>query len=324
VVIVHGVSRDFGDLKAVDDVSLEVPRGTILGVVGPSGSGKTTLVRLLTGTLVPTAGELRVLGEEPRRFTRHTRERIGYMPQNFILYEDLTAQENVDFVAALFGLTWPKRGRRVREVLQLVELWDARRRRARQLSGGMLRRLELACALVHQPDLLFMDEPTAGLDPMLRVTIWNEFRRLRDIGRTLVVNTQHVDEAEYCDLVAVLAHGKVIALAAPNELRRMAIGGEVIEVETSQPFDGVLLQRVPGVRRVDQSTPRHMLLITEDAGVATPRVLEEISAAGGQVVSSSEYVPSFDEVFSKLVAREDGQLSQEDQSPHARSVARAA
>jgi ABC-2 type transport system ATP-binding protein len=324
VVITRGVSRDFDDVKAVDDVSLEVPRGTILGVIGPSGSGKTTLVRLLTGTLVPSSGELRVLGEEPRRFTRHTRERIGYMPQNFVLYEELTAQENLDFVAALFGLTWPKRGRRVREVLQLVELWDARSRRARQLSGGMQRRLELACALVHQPDLLFMDEPTAGIDPMLRLTVWNEFRRLRDIGRTLVVNTQYVGEAEYCDQVAVLAHGKVVALADPGELRRSALGGEVIEVETSQPFDGVLLQRVPGVRRVDQSTPRRMLLITEEAGAATPRVLEEISAAGGQVVSSSEYVPSFDEVFSKLVAREDGQEAQEDQSPNARSVARAA
>ncbi len=324
VVSVNGVSRAFGDLKAVDEVSLQVPPGTILGVIGPSGSGKTTLVRLLTGTLVPTAGELRVLGEEPRRFSRHTRERIGYMPQDFVLYEELTAQENLDFVAALFGLTWPKRGRRVREVLQLVELWDARGRRARQLSGGMQRRLELACALVHQPDLLFMDEPTAGLDPMLRLTVWNEFRRLRDIGRTLVVNTQYVGEAEYCDQVAVLARGKVLALADPGELRRMAIGGEVIEVETSQPFDGVLLQQVPGVRRVDQSAPRHMLLITEEAGAATPRVLEEINAAGGQVVSSSEYVPSFDEVFSKLVAREDGQLSQEDQSRNARSVARAA
>jgi|SRR5215472_1079820 len=312
IVSARAVSRYFGDLKAVDAVTLEVPRGTILGVIGPSGSGKTTLVRLLTGTLVPSGGELRVLGEEPRRFGRHTRERIGYMPQHFVLYEELTAAENVSFVASLFGLLWPRRGRRVREVLRLVELWEARGRRARHLSGGMQRRLELACALVHQPSLLFVDEPTAGLDPMLRQTIWNEFRRLRDLGRTLVVTTQYVAEAEYCDQVVVLAHGRVAALASPSELRRAAFGGELIEIETSEPFDGGSLARVPGVRTVDQSAPRHLVVVTDDAGTAMPRVLEQINAAGGQVVNSSEYFPNFDEVFSRLVEREDGASSAED------------
>jgi len=172
IVSVRNVRRAFGDVVAVDDVSLEVPRGTILGVIGPSGSGKTTLVRMLTGTLRPTAGELRVLGQEPSRFTRYAREHIGYMPQHFSLSEELTASENVGFVASLFGLLWPRRRRRVREVLELVDLWDARGRRARFLSGGMQRRLELACALVHDPTLLFVDEPTAGLDPMLRQAIW--------------------------------------------------------------------------------------------------------------------------------------------------------
>jgi ABC-2 type transport system ATP-binding protein len=318
------LTRSFGDLKAVDNVTLEVPRGTILGVIGPSGSGKTTLVRLLNGTLLPSSGELRVLGEEPRHFSRHTRERLGYMPQHFVLYEELTASENVNFVASLFGLTWPKRGRRVKEVLQLLELWDARGRRARQLSGGMQRRLELACALVHQPIFLFADEPTAGLDPMLRLTIWNEFRRLRDIGCTLVVNTQYVGEAEYCDQVAVLAQGKVVALADPVELRRMALGGEVIEVQTGDSFDGAVLQRVPGVHRVEQSAPRHMLLYTADAGAATPRVVEAIHSAGGEVVSSSEYVPSFDEVFSKLVTRGNGERLDDGEVADARSIARAA
>src|ERR687888_1351103 len=122
----EGVSRRYGELVAVDNVTLEVPRGAILGVIGPSGSGKTTLIRMLTGTLVPTSGELRVLGEEPRRFRRHTRERIGYMPQHFVLYEELTAAENVSFVAALFGLLWPKRGRRVREGLRLGGVLGAR------------------------------------------------------------------------------------------------------------------------------------------------------------------------------------------------------
>ena len=144
--------------------------GTILGIIGPSGSGKTTTIRLLTGALAPDDGQVRVLGEDPRTFRRRTRERIGYMPQQFTLYADLTARENVDFVASLFGMLWRTRHRRTREVLQLVDLWDARGRRAGRLSGGMQRRLELASALVHDPDLLFLDEPTAGIDPILRAT----------------------------------------------------------------------------------------------------------------------------------------------------------
>jgi ABC-2 type transport system ATP-binding protein len=327
VVALDGVSRHYDDVEALDDVTLEVASGTILGVIGPSGSGKTTLIRMLTGTLEPTSGKLLVLGQVPRKFTRHAREQIGYMPQHFVLYEELTAAENVSFVASLFGLLWPKRGRRVNAVLKLVDLWEARGRRARQLSGGMQRRLELACALVHEPVLLFVDEPTAGLDPMLRQKVWAEFRRLREDGRTLVVTTQYVGEAEYCDVVAVLSHGRLIALATPDELRRMAIGGEVIEVQTAQGFDASTLEALSGVRSVRQNAPRHFLVIADDAGAATPRVLQEIQTAGVEVVSSSEYRPSFDEVFAALVEQADqpGGDSEEDNGGRTRrSVARAA
>src|SRR5947208_11453778 len=164
----EGVTRRYNDIRAVDNVTLEVPRGTILGVIGPSGSGKTTLIRMLTGTLEPTQGKLTVLGQNPRKFTRHVREKLGYMPQHFVLYEELTAAENVSFVASLFGLLWPKRGRRVNQMLKLVELWDARGRRARHLSGGMQRRLGRACALGHDPPLLLGGAPTGGPHPRLR------------------------------------------------------------------------------------------------------------------------------------------------------------
>jgi ABC-2 type transport system ATP-binding protein len=305
LVTIKDLTRRFGDVVAVDGVTLDVPSAAILGIIGPSGSGKTTLVRMLTGTLEPSEGELRVLGQEPRKFSRHTRERIGYMPQHFVLYEELTAAENVSFVAALFGLLWPRRRRRVREVLQLVELWDERGRRARNLSGGMQRRLELACALVHEPILLFVDEPTAGLDPVLRQHVWTEFRRLRDAGRTLVVTTQYVAEAEYCDAVAVLDHGRLVALAPPEELRKKALGGEVIEIETVEPFDGIRLEQVEGVRQVRQNAPRHVLLVVDDAGEATPRLLQSITDLGIQIQSSSEYRPTFDEVFARLIESDD-------------------
>jgi len=303
IVVMDHVTRRYDDLAAVDDVSLEVPRGTILGVIGPSGSGKTTLIRMLTGTLAPSEGDLSVLGEHPRKFRRQTREKLGYMPQHFVLYDELTARENVSFVASLFGLLWPKRGRRVRQLLELLDLWDARNRRAKQLSGGMQRRLELACAMVHDPVLLFVDEPTAGIDPMLRETVWNEFRRLRDAGRTLVVTTQIVSEAAYCDSIAVLSHGALIALASPEDLRRRASGGDVIEIKTTAAFDGVTLDGLPGVREIRQHAPREILVITDDAATTTPRVVEAIQSAGGTVVSSSEYRPTFDEVFSRLVTQ---------------------
>jgi ABC-2 type transport system ATP-binding protein len=327
IVSMEGVSRRYGDMAAVDDISLQVNAGTILGVIGPSGSGKTTMIRMLTGTLEPTSGSLTVLGQIPRKFTRHAREKIGYMPQHFVLYEELTASENLSFVASLFGLLWPKRGRRVKEMLKVVDLWEARGRRARQLSGGMQRRLELACALVHDPLLLFVDEPTAGLDPMLRQKIWAEFRRLREVGRTLVVTTQYVGEAEYCDQVAVLAHGRLIALAQPEELRRMALGGEVLEIETAQAFDAAILKQVPGVRDVRQSGPRHFLVVTDDAGEATPRVLQALQTAGVEVLSSSEYRPSFDEVFAELVSQADVANSAEEEDrrvSNSRGIARAA
>ncbi|HET7677060.1 MAG TPA: ABC transporter ATP-binding protein [Candidatus Limnocylindrales bacterium] len=302
-VVVRQATRRFGDLTAVADLTLEVPAGTILGLIGPSGSGKTTTLRLLTGALAPDSGSVRVLGEDPRRFRRRTRERIGYSPQQFVLYPDLTAGENIDFVAALFGMLLVRRRARVRKVLRLLDLWDARGRRASQLSGGMQRRLELACALVHEPDLLFLDEPTAGIDPLLRQTIWDELRRLRDDGRTLLVTTQYVTEAEYCDEVALVSEGQLIAHGTPDELRRHALGGEVIEIDTERAFDADSLPPIEGVREVRQHGARDLLVIAEDAGAATPRVADAIEAAGGAVVASREYRPTFDEVFAELVAR---------------------
>ena len=327
IVLTDGLTRRYDDLVTLDSVTLHVPRGTILGIIGPSGSGKTTLIRMLTGTLEPSEGRLQVLGEHPRKFKRHTREKLGYMPQHFVLYDELTAWENVSFVASLFGLLWPKRGRSVKRLLTLLGLWEARNRRARQLSGGMQRRLELACALVHDPVLLFVDEPTAGLDPVLRETVWNEFRRLRDAGRTLVVTTQVVSEAAYCDSVAVLSRGKLIALAPPEELRRMASGGDVIQVKTTTAFDGGNLKEVAGVREVRQHAPRDILVITDEAATAMPRVVQAVQSMGGNVESSSEYRPTFDEVFSRLV-ESDGAVEAEDDLTETerrdRTVARAA
>ena len=303
VVEIRGVGHRFGEVVAINGISLGVPGGTILGIIGPSGSGKTTTIRVITGAIAPEHGEARVLGEDPREFRRRTRERIGYMPQLFVLYPDLTARENVDFVAATFGLLGGTRRRRVDEVLQLVDLWDARDRRASQMSGGMQRRLALACALVHEPILLILDEPTAGIDPILRQRVWDELNRLRQEGVTLLVTTQYVTEAEYCDTVALISSGELVAFGAPEDLRRQALGGEVIEIHTAKPFEAGSLGVLDGVVEVRQTGPRELLVIAEDAGRAGPQVADAVDEAGGDVEYSREYRPTFDEVFTALVTR---------------------
>ena len=304
IIVARDMTRAFDGRAVVRGLSFDVQAGTILGLIGPSGSGKTTTVRMLTGTLGRTSGEIRVLGEDPLRFSRRTRGRLAYMPQLFSLYEDLSAQENVGFVAALYGIGPFRRGRLIRRALEVVELYDARHRLARDLSGGMQRRLELACALVHSPDVLFVDEPTAGIDPMLRVKIWDELRALRDQGRTLLVTTQYVTEAEYCDRVALIADGELVAYDAPDELRKKAFGGDVLEVD-----DGAGRRRrtcSPACRaspRYDSRPPRQLFVTTEDAASTTPQIIEKLREAGIAVVGMEEHQPTFDEVFTHLVER---------------------
>ena len=305
-IVARGVTKDFGEGAGIHDLDLVVPKGSILGLVGPSGAGKTTTIRLMTGALEAQSGEIRVLGSDPRRFRRATRERIGYMPQQFTLYPDLSAGENVDFVASLFGMLWRRRRRRVREVLRLVQLDEVRDRRASNLSGGMQRRLELACALVHEPDLLFLDEPTAGIDPLLRRTVWEEIHRLKGTGRTLVVTTQYVTEAEECDIVALVAEGRLIAHDTPDQLRRDALGGDMLEVETTLPFDPEVIADRDGVRRVTTRGLRNFWIAVDDGAAMLPVIDDLVSSAGGEVVAAREIRPSFDEVFATLVQRERG------------------
>ena len=302
-VSAEGLTRRFDDVTAVSDISFSVPAGSVLGIIGPSGSGKTTTIRMLMGSLAPTEGKVRVLGEAPVRFRRETRERIGYMPQQFTLYPDLTTKENVDFVGSLFGLLTFRRRKRVRQVLELLDLWDARGRRASDLSGGMQRRLELACALAHEPHLLILDEPTAGIDPILRKVIWDELHRLKGTGVTVLVTTQYVTEAEECDLVALVAEGQLIAFDTPDGVRRQAFGGDIVEITTEGVFDAAALTDSPLVHGIRQNGLRDFRAVVDEAGTAIPELVAAVNAAGGEVVATREARPSFEEVFTELVER---------------------
>jgi ABC-2 type transport system ATP-binding protein len=299
------VRKDFGGSTALNDVSFSVPQGALVGVIGPSGAGKTTAISLFTGNLAPTSGSVRTLGEPSSHLRPQTRERIGLMPQQFTLYPDLTAAENVDLLGSLFGLLPGRRRKRTTEVLRMVELADVRNRRASRLSGGMQRRLQLACAMVHEPELLFLDEPTTGIDPILRQSVWQELRRQREQGRTLVVTTQYVVDAEHCDLVALIADGRLLAYGPPAELRRVALGGDVVQVEVEGDWDSAPLLTNPRVRRLHRLTPDRFWVVVDHAGQDTPAIVEAVRASRAEIISVREYRPSFDEIFAVLIRRDE-------------------
>jgi ABC-2 type transport system ATP-binding protein len=309
-VVASGASKRFDDHEVVSDLSFEVEQGTIFGIIGPSGSGKTTTMRMLLGVLRPSAGELHVMGRRPHQFRRRDRERLGYMPQLFVLFPELSVMENMNFAASVYGVGWFGRSKRVRAALEFVELWGDRSKPADQLSGGMKRRLELAATLVHDPRVIFLDEPTAGIDPVLRQKFWDHFRELRDAGRTLIVTTQYVTEAEYCDRIVALREGRLVTVGAPEEVRREAIGGEVVIV-TGPDLDARARRAIYGVDpdyRVRRLADDRLEVIVDDAGAAVPALIDALRAAEVAVDTVEEQHASFDEVFVRLMeADENGE-----------------
>jgi len=217
-VDISEVTFRYGSIRALDGLSLVVPTGVSFGLLGPNGAGKTTLIRLLAGLLKPERGHVRILGEVPSRKMAH---RIGYMPQLHSLYAELSIWQNVDFFAKIYRLTdKAERARRVEEVIRLVGLWPRRNDSVLKLSGGMRQRVSLACAIVHNPPLLLLDEPTVGLDPELRVTFWEHFAALNEQGVTIIISSHTMDDAAHCNQLAFIRDGKVIAQGIPDQLRR--------------------------------------------------------------------------------------------------------
>jgi ABC-2 type transport system ATP-binding protein len=219
IVRAVGLEKHFGAIRAVDGLDLIVQAGEIYGLLGPNGSGKTTLIRLLIGLLKPTAGEAITLGSAMPN--KAVLGQVGYMTQSHALYEDLSVRANVAFFAEMSGLSRAERGR-IDDVLRLVELSDRASDLVRTLSGGMMQRTSLACALVHEPRLLLLDEPTVGVDPQLRAAFWAHFRSLADNGVTLIVSSHVMDEAERCDRLGFIRQGKLLAQGSAEELRRQA------------------------------------------------------------------------------------------------------
>jgi len=212
----NNVVKNFGSVRALKGVSLEVEQGTIYGMLGPNGAGKTTLIRLLTAAIKPSSGSLSVLGLNPQKDKRALRSKIGYMPQAPALYDDLSPLENIDFFGRAHSIE--NLSKRVDEVIEFVGLSRRARDPVYKFSGGMKQRVSLACALVHQPQILLLDEPTTGIDPKLRETFWKHFRQLADSGITLIISTHQMDEALYCDRLGILHEGRLLADDSPQRL----------------------------------------------------------------------------------------------------------
>ena len=307
-VVAEDLTRRFGSTTVVDELDLTVDRGQIHGFIGPSGSGKTTTVRMLTGILAPTSGTVMVLGEDPRRLGTEQRQRIGYMPQLGVLYPHLSIGDNLRFVAALYGVR--KARERIREVLDLLDLGGHEKLRLENASGGMQRRVALAASLLHRPSLLFLDEPTAGLDPVLRRTVWQHLQDLRDSGCAIFVTTQIVSEATMCDSVGLLADGRLLAHGPPEQLRREAEGGDVVDLHTDQRIDVESIEALLAHDLVDQASRigedgTTVRLTVSDADGATGQLSELLADRGVEVRLAERYLTPFDDVFVALVERRD-------------------
>jgi ABC-2 type transport system ATP-binding protein len=233
-IVARGLQKSFGKLRVLSDLSVKIPRGTTYCLLGPNGSGKTTFIRAVAGLLRLDGGDLRVL-EESVSNVRRVRPRIGYMTQHRALYPDLTLKENMEFYAGLYGIEGERMAERISELLDMVDLSEHRDRITGELSGGMYQRLSLACTLIHEPDLLLLDEPTVGIDPILREAFWRFFDDLAERGATILITTHLMDEAERCKIVGYMRAGRMLAEGSPEELKRLAGLRPILRLQVNDP-----------------------------------------------------------------------------------------
>jgi len=296
VISVENLTRRFGDFVAVDHINFEVRAGEVVGYLGPNGSGKTTTIRMLLGLLEPNEGQATVLGFDAFKQSEEVRSRAGYMSQKFAIYDDLTVLENLTFYGGVYGITEKER---IKQTLELVGLTGHESTLTRSLSAGWRQRLALGIALVHEPKLLFLDEPTSGVDPTARRAFWDLIYELAESGVTSLVTTHYMDEAEYCERVGIMRAGKLLAMDTPSNLKRDIIPGDVWEVYADPLQEGlVVLPEVEGVLRVGLAGD-HLRTITRK-GKSKEELLSALQARGVKVKDILIGEPTLEDVFISL------------------------
>ena len=296
--------RRFGPFTAVDGVSFAVEEGEIFGFLGPNGAGKSTTIKMLCGILAPTSGELRVGGVDVRAYPEEAKQQIGYMSQKFSLYEDLTVWENIEFYSGIYRLPKESKAGRMEEIIKLSGLGDQKDRLTGELPGGYKQRLALGCALLHDPSIVFLDEPTAGVDPISRRNFWELIARMAEDGKTIFVTTHYMDEAEHCDRLALLNNGKIVASGTPSQLKERQ-SGILLEVATSQPIAAFAAVR----RELAEANPAlfgSLLHLSVFDRAESEQKLNTIFAEKGIAIESISAISfSLEDVFCKVMGTAD-------------------
>ena len=305
IVEVQNLEKRFGDFRAVAGISFSVSRGEIFGFLGPNGAGKSTTIRMLCGLLTPSGGTGRVAGFDIRTETELIKTRIGYMSQKFSLYDELTVEENIDFYSGIYRLPRAKKVERKDWVLRMAGLTEHRRSRTGVLSGGWKQRLALGCSVLHEPPILFLDEPTSGVDPNSRRQFWDLIYELAGQGVTVFVTTHYMEESEYCGRLGIIYRGELIALGAPRDLKTQHMTEAVLEVDCARPNDAMgVIEQLPAVKEV-ALFGKGLHVVAADADAAASAIRDALASAQISLVRVERIVPTMEDVFVSLIEAKD-------------------
>ncbi|HMS84713.1 MAG TPA: ABC transporter ATP-binding protein [Nitrospira sp.] len=307
-VVVRDLEKRFGSFIAVNRISLEVTAGEIFGFLGPNGAGKSTTIRMLCGLLTPTAGTGTVAGFDIMREAERIKAHIGYMSQKFSLYEDLTVEENIDFYSGIYRIPKEKKAERKEWVIDMAGLSEHRHSRTAVLSGGWKQRLALGCAILHEPPIIFLDEPTSGVDPISRRSFWDLIYELAGRGVTVFVTTHYMEEAEYCDRLGLIYRGELIAAGTPEELKTRFMQDDIIEVLSEQPQEAMFaLKDVGGVKEAALFGRGLHVVVERQAGDVILAITNRLTELNFAVSRAERIVPSLEDVFVSLIEARDRQ-----------------
>lgn len=300
-VEVRDLTRRFGNFTAVNNANFYIPEGEIFGLLGPNGAGKTTTIRILCGIMLPTSGTARVLNYDVARDPEEVKKRIGYMSQKFSLYNDLTPLENIEFYGSIYGVPSAQRRERSRELIRMVGLEEQEKKLTRNLSGAWRQRLALACAIVHRPPMLFLDEATAGVDPVSRREFWDLIYQLAAEGVSVLATTHYMDEADYCNTIGMMYQGEIVALASPETLKEQ-MPGVLVQLDCDRPGDiAALVGDMPEVMNIAvHGALTHLTLRSKSDA---KRVAQVLLKNGIRITSWEEITPSLEDVFITMVAQ---------------------